>query len=247
LDREQADRFRSKGRRRSSTFNARRGYRGLSGNWSSARARPASGLNIVALEEATLGLESAGDQLTARLTAPVTDFANPQAVLPLAVEGRGQLTTWLARLRPFIGIPPLVSAEGQVELTAVGEIHLPEEITIAQSKLHAHPFRVAMPGFAIDEPSAELTLVGRYHPLRTDIAEATLNSVGTQAAPAPGGYGQTPELHGEPVYAATWRSCCAERLWPERSRCGSADGTATSKLSELGAVTAGASTQSSRT
>lgn len=203
--REQADRFRVEGTASINDFQLLApGYP----NWTERQLvvgvralGRASGLNIVALEEATLGLESAGDQLTARLTAPVTDFANPQAVLPLAVEGRGQLTTWLARLRPFVGIPPLVSAEGQVELTAVGEIHLPEEITIAQSKLNAQPFRVAVPGFSVDEPSAELTLVGRYHPQRTDIAEATLNSVGTQAALRNFAYvpgtGQAPELHGE--------------------------------------------------
>ncbi|MBA4017684.1 MAG: hypothetical protein C0483_10970 [Pirellula sp.] len=207
----------------------------------------ASGLNIAALEEATLGLESAGDQLTARLTAPVTDFANAHAVLPLAVEGRGQLTTWLARLRPFVGIPPLVSAEGQVELSAVGEIHLPEEITIAQSKLTAQPFRVAMPGFALDEPSAELTLVGRYHPLRTDVAEATFNSVGTQAAlrnfAYVAGTGQAPELHGE----LGLRGDLAKLFVPSTPLAGAAGAQpvrfgglieATSKLERTGAVTA---------
>ena len=151
--------------------------------------------------DVSTGADKVEPDIKLRCDAPVTDFANPQAVLPLAVEGRGQLATWLARLRPFVGIPPLVSAEGQVQLTAVGEIRLPEEITIAQSKLNAQPFRVAMPGLAIDEPSAEMTLVGRYHPQRIDIAEATLNSVGTQAALRNFAYvpgtGPTPELHGE--------------------------------------------------
>ncbi|MBN8625726.1 MAG: hypothetical protein J0M17_09575 [Planctomycetes bacterium] len=161
----------------------------------------ATGLSITSLDEATVGLESAGDQLTARLTAPVADLTNPQAVLPLVVEGRGQLATWLARLRPFAGIPAAVAADGQVELNAVGEVRLPSEVTIVQSKLTAKPLRLAVPGLAIDEPAGELTLVGRYHPERTEVRDATLSSVGTQAAirnfvyiP---GQGRAPELHGE--------------------------------------------------
>lgn len=247
--REQADRFRVEGTASINDFQLLApGYP----NWTERQLvvgvralGRASGLNIVALDEATLGLESAGDQLTARLTAPVTDFANPQAVLPLAVEGRGQLATWLARLRPFVGIPPLVSAEGQVQLTAVGEIRLPEEVTIAQSKLNAQPFRVAMPGLAIDEPSAELTLVGRYHPQRTDIAEATLNSVGTQAALRNFAYvpgtGPTPELHGE----LGLRGDLAKLFVPAAPLAGASQPMrfgglveATSKLERTGAVTA---------
>ena len=249
--REQADRFRVEGTASINDFQLLApGYP----NWTERQlvvgvraVGRASGLNIVALDEATLGLESAGDQLTARLTAPVTDFANPQAVLPLAVEGRGQLTTWLARLRPFVGVPPLVSAEGQVQLTAVGEIRLPEEVTIAQSKLNAQPLRIAMPGFAIDEPSAEMTLVGRYHPQRIDVAEATLNSVGTQAALRNFAYvpgtGKTPELHGE----LGLRGDLGKLLVPSAPLAGTPAAQpmrfgglieATSKLERTGAVTA---------
>lgn len=203
-------------------------------------------LRIELLEEATLGLESAGDQLTARLTAPVTDLRNPRAVIPLAVEGRGQLGTWFTRLRPFLGLPKELIGEGQLQLSAVGQISMPDEITIVQSKLVSVPFKLAAYGLAVDEPSADLSIVGRYSPVGTEVREAVLNSPGTQALVrnlvyAPGG-NKPPELHGEmgvradlarvlaPILAASTQDGKALQL--------SGVVEASGKLERTGAVTA---------
>ncbi|MCE9603925.1 MAG: hypothetical protein K8U03_03385 [Planctomycetia bacterium] len=140
----------------------------------------ALGFMVTSIEQAAVGIQSEGDQLTLRTTQPSVDFANLQLVVPVSLEGRGRLDTWLARIRPFAGLPATMVAEGQAELTAVGKFRPYSDLEITQSTLRAQPLRIAGYGLAVDEPNGELTLVGRYTPKQTTIAEAKLMSPGTQ-------------------------------------------------------------------
>lgn len=141
----------------------------------------AMGTMITNVEQAAVGLKSGGDELTLRTGQPSVDFSSLSLVVPVSLEGRGKLETWLARIRPFADLPATVAAEGQAELKAEGKFRPYSDLEITTSKLTAQPLRMTGYGLAIDEPNGELTLVGRYTPKQTTITEAKLVSPGTQA------------------------------------------------------------------
>lgn len=141
----------------------------------------AIGTMITNVEQATVGIKSDGDELTLRTGQPSVDFTSFQIVVPVTLEGRGRLNTWLTRIRPFVGLPATMTADGQAELTATGKFRPYSDLEITQSSLRAQPMRVSGYGLAIDEPNGELTLVGRYTPKQTTVTEAKLTSPGTQA------------------------------------------------------------------
>jgi translocation and assembly module TamB len=141
----------------------------------------AMGTMITNVESAAVGLKSGGDEFTLRTGQPSVDFSSLSLVVPVSLEGRGKLETWLARIRPFADLPTTLAAEGQAELKAEGKFRPYSDLEVTASKLTAQPLRIAGYGLAIDEPSGELTLVGRYTPKQTTISEAKLTSPGTQA------------------------------------------------------------------
>ena len=128
------------------------------------------------VEQAVVGIQSAGDELTIRTGQPTIDFASLGVVVPVTIEGRGQLNTWLARIRPFAGLPATMTADGNALLTAEGKFRPLSDLEITKSSLKATPFRLTGYGVAIDEPSGEVTLVGRYAPKQTTITEAKLTT-----------------------------------------------------------------------
>lgn len=141
----------------------------------------AMGTMITNVERAAVGLKSGGDELTVRTGQPSVDFSTLSLAVPVSLEGRGRLETWLARIRPFADLPATLAAEGQAEIKADGTFRPYSDLEVTSSKLTAQPLRIAGYGLAIDEPNGELTLVGRYTPKQTTITEAKLTSPGTQA------------------------------------------------------------------
>jgi len=139
------------------------------------------GMSVAALDSAAIGIRSAGDELTIRLTQPVVDVRRTDAVWPLSIVGTGELATWLARVRPFAGLPPTAVAQGRVDLNAAARLRLPSDVEVVSSRLTAQPFRLAAYGMIIDEPTADLQMIGRYSPTETSIREATFTSPGLQS------------------------------------------------------------------
>ncbi len=161
----------------------------------------AVGLSIASVDEGAVGVQAGADQLTAKLTAPVKNVLAADTVWPLAVEGRGDLKSWLTRLRPFMGLPDYLAAEGRANLTAAVRLRRPDEIEVTESRIHAEPLRVAMPGLAIDEPTADLTAAARYNATDIEIREALLTTPSLVAQVRNFLYatptGRLPELVGE--------------------------------------------------
>lgn len=141
----------------------------------------ADGLSIASLESAAVGMQSAGDELTLRITQPIVNLHQLDAYWPVEVAGKGELGTWLPRIRPFAGLPADAVAQGRVVLNGTAKVRFPSDIEIVTSKLTATPLRMAVSGIVIDEPTAELQLAGRYSPTETTIREATLTSPGVQS------------------------------------------------------------------
>lgn len=141
----------------------------------------ADGLAVASLDSAAAGLQAGGDQLTVRLAGPLADARAAGAVYPLTIAGNGDLATWLARIRPFAGLPPTAVAQGRVDMNATARLRLPDDIEVVNSRLTAQPFRLAAYGVVVDEPNAELQVIGRYSPAETTIREANLTSPGLQS------------------------------------------------------------------
>lgn len=131
----------------------------------------ADGLNI-GLEQASAGVQSGTDELTLRLVEPVSAVSAVAAPLPIEISGRGDLGTWLNRIRPFAGLPPTLTAAGTATLGATARWRIPDDVEIVQSKLTAAPLRFAGYGVTLDEPQAEMQLVGRYRTNETTVASA---------------------------------------------------------------------------
>ena len=161
----------------------------------------ASGVGAMALEQATLGLQSGDDQLTVKLSEPQINLFTVDAAWPLRIDGRGELSRWLTRLRPLVDFPAGLDVAGNGELTATGRLRLPDDVEITESKLAVRPLRATYDGLTIDEPTADLTLAGRYRTSQTEVRDALLltPSLAVQlrnvvwSAPA----GRSPELTGE--------------------------------------------------
>lgn len=126
----------------------------------------------IALEQASAGVQSGGDELTLRLIEPVTIVDAVTAALPIEITGRGDLGTWLNRIRPFAGLPPTLTAAGATALNATARWRIPDDFEIVQSKLTAAPLRFAGYGVTLEEPQAELQLTGRYRATETTVANA---------------------------------------------------------------------------
>lgn len=141
----------------------------------------ADGLSIAALESAAAGMQSDGDELTVRVTQPIVDLRQLDVSWPIEIAGKGELATWLARIRPFAGLPVDAVARGHVELNGTAKVRLPGDVEIVSSRLTAQPLQLAIAGIVVDEPTAELQLAGRYSPTETTIREATLTSPGVQS------------------------------------------------------------------
>lgn len=126
----------------------------------------------VGLEQASAGVQSGGDELTLRLIEPVSVIDAVSASLPIEITGRGDLGTWLNRIRPFAGLPPTLNAAGATTLNATARWRIPSDVEIVQSKLTAAPLRFVGYGLTLEEPQAEMQLVGRYRTNETTVANA---------------------------------------------------------------------------
>lgn len=127
----------------------------------------------VSLDQASAGVQSGADELTLRLIEPVSGIdAATAAPLPIEITGRGDLGTWLNRIRPFAGLPPTLVAAGTATLGGTARWRFPDDLEIVQSKLTAVPLRFAGYGVTLDEPQGELQLTGRYRATETTVANA---------------------------------------------------------------------------
>jgi translocation and assembly module TamB len=141
----------------------------------------ADGFTLVALESLTAGLQSAGDEVTVRLTEPVADARRADAAWPITVVGKGDLGTWLTRVRPFAGLPAELLAAGRADLNMTARVTSAGSIDVIQSRLTAQPLQLVAPGLAINEPSFDLQAVGRVAPTEAMITEATINAASLQS------------------------------------------------------------------
>lgn len=133
----------------------------------------AAGLEIQSLDEATIGVQSGDDQLTVRLSEP-QPMPPTAGTWPLAIAGRGDLGTWINRLRPFVSLPNDLQAAGHGELTAAARLRLPDDVEITESKLAVRPLHVETFGLLLDEQSADLTLAGRFRATQIEVRDALL-------------------------------------------------------------------------
>ena len=141
----------------------------------------AATVGLDSLDSASVGVQSGSDELTLRLIQPVAGLQNADAVLPVEITGKGELGTWLTRIRPFAGLAPTAAAAGTANHNATARICLPDDVEIVQSRLTAAPFRWVGYGVTFDEPNAELQLAGRYRPAETTVSNATFTTPQLQA------------------------------------------------------------------
>jgi hypothetical protein len=171
-----------------------------------------NGTAVTSLDRAEAGLQSDADELSIRLIEPVADARKADAAWPLAIAGKGELASWLARVRPFAGLPSSMMADGRAALSGTVKLRLPADIEVVQSELVAQPFRLAAYGLVIDEPNLDLKAAGRFRSTEAVVTEATLVASSVQSQVRQllwrGGANGTTEMSGD----ASLRADVA-RLW----------------------------------
>ncbi len=112
------------------------------------------------LQQATLRVESSGDQLIAELTQPVAPLtaASP---LPLRAELQGQLQSWRTRLRPWLPAAD-ISVEGTVDAKVQG-VGSPQQVRIDSSDIRIKQLHLVGGGLDIREPEVQLRAQANLH------------------------------------------------------------------------------------
>lgn len=134
-----------------------------------------TGFALTALDALTAGLQSGEDEVTLRLLEPVADARRADIAWPIAVVGKGDLDTWVARVRPFAGLPSDLKAAGRFDLNLTARASSAGTVDVVQSQLAARPFRWQGYGLTIDEPQFDVQAAGRVSP-----TEASLTGAGVQ-------------------------------------------------------------------
>jgi translocation and assembly module TamB len=119
----------------------------------------ASGMLAAATHEprsvssARVQIDAEGDQLDAQLTGPV-DLSMADATWPFSLRVTGEISRWLARVRPWFAPDPW-QASGQSEITAQVRVGA-TAIDVAQGKLSVVNLHVVGVGWNINEPRVEM-------------------------------------------------------------------------------------------
>lgn len=108
----------------------------------------------VQVAAALVEVEAEGDQLVARTTAPVDcAMANPR--WPVNVNMKGEISQWLARVRPWVAIDPW-QASGLSQLSA-DMVAASDAADVTNAKLTVTNLRVAGDGLTIQESRVEIS------------------------------------------------------------------------------------------
>ncbi len=126
------------------------------------------------VDTARLHVAGQGDELDARLTAPV-DLANDQSVWPVALRANGDIARWLTRARPWVALDPW-QFDGQTELTATLRVAA-NAVDASETKLVASNLRASAPGWNINESRVELAGDARWNGTANEVSAGALQLV----------------------------------------------------------------------
>ncbi len=107
--------------------------------------------------------------------SPVPLSPGSEALWPLEIDLRGNVSRWRNRLQPFISLPADWRVEGDAQVTA----HLDMSrggIHIHQSNCRVRGVRAAIAGWQIDEPTLEMSVSAHWQPQerRGEITQALI-------------------------------------------------------------------------
>lgn len=156
------------------------------------------------VDSAQLQVNGQGDQLDAKLIAPVDFTATP--VFPISVHSSGSIAHWLARVRPWFA-PADWKVDGASELTANVRVN-GNTFETTDTKLTVTNLRAASPDWNINEARIEFTGDAHWDGAKNEFTAHSAQLVSSTVALATRDihYGGTSQAAGQLTGAAAFRA-----------------------------------------
>ncbi|MBP90758.1 MAG: hypothetical protein CMJ64_29275 [Planctomycetaceae bacterium] len=119
--------------------------------------------SLRAIDEATLRVESGRDELTLEVL-PTRVGTVRESAWPVKVQLRGELSSWLARLQPFVTLSGW-NIDGGVDLSAAAEVSA-ERVEISQGDLIVTNLRASNGSLLVNERQVQIKTVGTWDQTR---------------------------------------------------------------------------------
>jgi len=141
----------------------------------------AEGASIQRVDSAKVEVLSAEDKFTAALAAPISDL-QAKTVWPIETTLKGELVRWVARIEPWVGMPPGWDIRGRADV--VSTLNCSSDVwEIAKCQADFQQLHAWGPGLYLDEPRLRVTAVGKMNAAdsRLDISEVVLTATDVSA------------------------------------------------------------------
>ncbi|MBI2824639.1 MAG: hypothetical protein HYX69_08140 [Planctomycetia bacterium] len=134
------------------------------------------GQKIRRVETATVDVESASDQFTLALVTPV-EQPTSKTRWPLDASLRGELSRWLARVEPWVGLPADWEVAGVANVISTVN-YSAEYIDVVKCQADVEQLHAVGPSLVIDEPRLRVAGTGSLAVAhgKLDLKEATLTA-----------------------------------------------------------------------